>query len=80
MSATTKTVLPRLAAVETGVPFIDVLVSQLDELKRQLDQHGIQYRVNPLFLSFNGGPETTLVHLTRSADIDVIRKILDSLR
>ena len=70
---------PRLAIVPDARPFIDLFVSQLDELKRQLDQRGIGYWVDPWYLSFNHGPETALVHLDRGVDVVFIQSVLDRL-
>ncbi len=58
-------------------PYIRVSFDQFDELRGLLDRHGVRYRVDSNWLSFNGGPEMGAVQLARDTDAEAIQAILD---
>jgi len=62
-----------------AVEYIRVLFSQLDDLRRLLDEHGVRYSVDEYVSSWNGAPETTLVYLARGVDGARVQEILDSV-
>jgi hypothetical protein len=59
-------------------PYIEVLVSQLDDLRYLLDRRGVRYSVQEDVISFDGGPEVAVVDLGRGADGSAVQAILDS--
>jgi len=61
-------------------PYIRLPYSQVDEVRRILDSHGIRYWVRENVISLSGGPFIAKVHLGRGADADAIQAILDSVR
>jgi hypothetical protein len=63
----------------TAGSYIMVPVSQLDDLRRLLDQHGVCYSVDEYAISLNGAPEGTLVNLARGTDTKNVQMILDSI-
>ena len=64
----------------TAGPYIMLPVSQLDEVRQLLDDHGIRYCVEEDVISLNGGPETAVIDLGRGADVDAIQAVLDTAR
>lgn len=60
-------------------PQIRVLTSQLDEIKRVLDQYTVRYSVSELAISINGGPERTVVTFGNEADVARIQAIFDRM-
>jgi hypothetical protein len=69
-----------VTAQGTSRPYIRLAVSQLDEVQRLLDSHGIRYWVGEHFLSFNGGPEKATIDLGHGADAGAVQAIFDSVR
>lgn len=45
-------------------PYIEVTVSQLDDLRDLLDGRGVRYYVQDLIISFDGGPEIAVAGRT----------------
>jgi hypothetical protein len=71
----------RVTMYGTVRPYIeDVPVSQLDDLRRLLDSHGLHYWVEENYLSFNGGPEVAFLGFGRETDPNAVQAILDSVR
>lgn len=68
-----------VSADGTAGPYIMVPVSQLDDLRRLLDQHRVCYSVDEYAISLNGAPEDTLVNLAWGTDAKSVQKILDSV-
>ncbi len=64
----------------TTWPYIRVEVSHLPELRQILDKHQVRYKVDEYAVSFDGGPETTIIHLGRGADGEAIQAVLDGER
>ena len=62
----------------TAGPFIGLPVSQMDDVRRLLDGHGIGYTVDEFVISFEGAPEVGTIDLGRGANADAVRSILDS--
>lgn len=60
-------------------PYIMVPVSQLEEIRRVLDNHRLGYWIDENAISFDGSPEIAIVNLGRSADALAVQKILDSV-
>jgi hypothetical protein len=69
----------RVWAEESEWPWINLPVSQLDEVRRLLDEHDIRYQVDEHILSINEGPFTTLIKLRRGTDGKAVQAILDSV-
>jgi hypothetical protein len=67
----------RVSVAGGDQPFIRLAVSQLDEVQRRLDRSGVRYWVDSLFISFNGGPETTTIYLYRETDPKAVQILLD---
>lgn len=63
-----------------GGPLMDVPVRQLEEIQGLLDKHSIRYWVDEDYLSWNGGPEMTIVYFGRSGDAKAIQSLLDSVQ
>ena len=63
----------------TAGPYIMVPYSQLDDLRRLLDQNRVRYSVDEDVISLNGEPEVALVNLGRGGDAKSVQKILDSI-
>ena len=64
----------------TAGPYIMLPVSQLDEVRQLLDDHGIRYWVEEDVISLNGAPETAVIDLGRAANVEAIQAILDTVR
>jgi hypothetical protein len=64
---------------DTIRPYIDVAVSQLDEVQRLLQEHGIHHWADEQAISFNGSPYMTVINFDRGADAEAIQAILDSV-
>ena len=62
-----------------AAPYIRVPVSQLDDIRQLLEKNNIHYRVHENVISLNGGPEIAVVDFGRGADIDAVRRVLDSV-
>ena len=72
---------PLLVSADERVgPYVDVPVSQLDELQRLLDSRRISYWVEEEVISLDGGPEIATIDFGRGADAAVVQAILDSAR
>jgi hypothetical protein len=69
----------RVWAEETEWPWIGLPVSQLDDVRRLLDSHGIRYQVSEHYISFNEDPFTTIIDLARGTDGKAVQAILDSV-
>ncbi len=61
-------------------PWIVLPVSQLDQVRQLLDNHGIRYEVEDQVISFNDEPETAHIHLGRGTDAKAVQAILDGIR
>jgi hypothetical protein len=68
----------RVSTDGTAGPYIEVAVSQLNEIQRLLDSHGIRYWVDEQAISWEGGPYTTDINFGRAGDARAIQAILDS--
>jgi hypothetical protein len=68
----------RVSTDATVGPYIRLPHSQLDEVLRILDSHGIGYRVQANLISLGGGPFIAVVNLGRGADAKAVQAILDS--
>lgn len=60
-------------------PYIEVSVSQLDEVQRLLDSRGIRYWVDEIAISMNDSPAETYINFDRGADAAIVQAILDSV-
>jgi hypothetical protein len=69
----------RVSTDSTVGPYIEVPVSQLDEVRRLLDSRRISYTVDEDFISFNGAPEEAVIDLGRGGDAAAVQAILDSV-
>ncbi len=61
-------------------PYIALPESQLAEVQRLLNSHGIRYQVDEEVISFNGEPEEAIIDLGRGADAAAVQAILDGVR
>lgn len=61
------------------IPYIMLPASQVDEVRRLLDSRSVGYWVDAIAISFNGGPETTVINLNRGTDAAAVQAILDSV-
>jgi len=77
IDATTKKPL-RVSTDGTAGPYITLLVSQIEEVRRLLDDRGIRYWVEDDAISFNGEPEIAVIDLGRNADANAVQAILDN--
>ena len=69
------------ASIDGGAgPYIRLLVTQLDRACQALDQHGIRYAVEEEFISLDGGPEEAIIDLARTANVDEVQAVLDTVR
>jgi hypothetical protein len=59
-------------------PFIELPLSQVDEVRRLLDSHGVSYSVDENAISWNGGPYTTTISLGRGGNAGAVQAILDN--
>lgn len=69
----------RVWGEESEWPWIGLPVSQLDEVRRLLDEHDVQYTVDEYYLSVNEGPFTTFINLRRGTNGKAVQAILDSV-
>ena len=61
---------------ESG-PYLDLPLSQVDEVRKLLDREGITYWVDSLAISFDGEPETTVISFSRYVDAARVQAMLD---
>jgi hypothetical protein len=64
----------------TAGPYIMVPVSQLADVRKLLEKHGVRYQVEEDVISLNGAPEGAVIDLGRGADAGAIQAILDSIQ
>ncbi|MEI8371483.1 MAG: hypothetical protein WCJ35_01480 [Planctomycetota bacterium] len=67
----------RVSTDGTAGPYIEVPVSQLDEVQRLLDSRHIGYWLDEHVISFNGAPEEAVINLGRGGDAAAVQAILD---
>lgn len=67
----------RVWAEETEWPWMVIPVSQLDDVKRLLDEHDVEYTVGEHYLSVNEGPFDAFIRLKRGTDGKAVQAILD---
>ncbi len=60
-----------------GGLYIRVAMSQLEEVRKTLDRHGIFYWVDSVAVSLNGKPAVIAINLGRNNDADRVQAILD---
>lgn len=70
----------RVSTDGTTGPYIMVTVSQLDEVRRLLDNRRIGYWVEENAVSLNGAPEVAVINLGRGGDAAAVQTLLDSVR
>jgi hypothetical protein len=70
----------RVSTDSTVGPYIEVPVSQLDEVRRLLESRHINYSVDEHVISFNGAPGEAVIDLGRGGDAAAVQAILDSVR
>jgi hypothetical protein len=61
-----------------GSPYIAVPVSQLPEVRKLLETHGIVHWLDRNALSFNHGPLMAYVNFEHYADTEAIQRLLDA--
>jgi hypothetical protein len=60
-----------------GGPFIELPLSQVDEVRKRLDQAGIPYWVDSMAISINGEPPMAVIEFSRYVDAGRIQSALD---
>jgi len=70
----------RISTDGTAGPYIMVPVSQIDDVKRLLDDHQIRYWVEENVISVDGGPYISVVNLGREGNAAAVQAILDKAR
>ncbi len=63
----------------TAGPYLWVPVSQLAEVQRLLDAHGVKYWVEEDAISLDDEPEETIIDFGPGADGEAVQRILDAL-
>jgi len=79
MIDSTKGLPLRVSTEGTVGPYIRLPYSQIEDLRRVLDSHGIHYWVHENIISLDGGPYIAVVDLGRKADANALQAILDSV-
>jgi hypothetical protein len=69
----------RVSTDGTTRPYIRLPFSQVDDVRRLLDDHHIDYWVEEDVISLNGGPEVAVIDLGREGDAAAVQAILDSV-
>ena len=64
----------------TAGPYIMIPLSQLEEVKRLLDDRRIRYWVEENAISLDGAPYVAVINLGREGDANAVQAILDSVR
>jgi hypothetical protein len=64
----------------TAGPYITLPLSQVDEVTRLLDGHGIRHWVEENSISLNGGPYISTINLGREGNAQAVQAILDDAR
>jgi hypothetical protein len=76
----TNTTLPLKIYAEHGNhPYIRVPLTQLETIKKLLDEDGHVYRVFEYAISHDGKPLTAIIDLDRRADLKAIQTVLDGV-
>jgi hypothetical protein len=70
----------RVSTDGTAGPYILVPLSQLNEVKRLLDDQRIRYWVEENAISLDGAPYIAVINLGREGAVDAVQTILDSVR
>jgi hypothetical protein len=76
MSQSTKTPL-RVSPGGRAGPYVMVPVSELDDIKKLLDEHSVAYWVDENAISLNGEPEVTYINFRDGIDAMRIQRVLD---
>ena len=70
----------RVEVTKTDTSSIRLPDSQLEEVQRILDSHGIRYWVNDQKISMDGGPFIAYIHFYRGTDAKAVQAILDNVQ
>ena len=70
----------RVSTDGTAGPYIELPLSQLEEVKRLLGDQGIYYWVKENAMSWDGGPYMTVINLGREGNAAAVQAILDSVQ
>jgi len=68
----------RVTENETAGPYIMLAYSQVDEVRRVLDRHGIRNWLHENVVTLNGGPEMAIIGLGRGCTAAAVQAVLDS--
>jgi hypothetical protein len=60
-------------------PYLMILESQLEEIRRLFDANHLSYEVDEESLSIDDGPETTFVYLAPGTSAEKVRQVLENL-
>jgi hypothetical protein len=72
----TKTPL-RVSSDGTAGPYVMVPVSELEGIKKLLNEHKVGYWVDENAISLNGEPEVSVINLGQGADAQRIQRLLN---
>jgi hypothetical protein len=72
---TTRKPLRVLTAEQAG-PYIPIPEAQVPEVTAILRANGIPYEVDEIAISFDDGPETTVINLGRRVDAVAVQRLL----
>jgi hypothetical protein len=67
----------RVQITPKGKAFIHLAVSQLDDVRRVLEQHRFDYWADLHYFSWDGGPETTYVQFPWATNASAVQAALD---
>lgn len=76
--ATTQKPLRVLIPKDAG-PYIWLPAAQVDEVSALLRANGVPHWLDRFAISFEGGPETTVINLGRRVDGAAVQRILDNI-
>jgi hypothetical protein len=69
----------RVIAAKDDASYFDLAVSQVEAVRKVLDEHGIQYWVSESRFSLNNGPWKTTIQISARSGPVVAQAALDSV-
>jgi|GraSoiStandDraft_1057264.scaffolds.fasta_scaffold1837815_1 hypothetical protein len=70
----------RVSTDGTAGPYISLPLSQVENVQRLLDEHGVRYWVEENSISLDGGPYISTINLGREGNAQSVQAILDDAR
>lgn len=65
--------------VEGAGPYLEIPYSQIPDLQRVLNEHGVKHWVEESVFSWNGGPGIVHVRFGRAGNRDAVQAVLDTV-